>query len=299
MLDRIVSRRPLAIRKSTPSTCSCNGRWVIITSTQLQTPENRIASRLRFGAAVPSLDPNDAAASFKSRAYTFGIQDDWEVLPGLEMTFGFRYDMYDNPTDVPLNSNFLGRQGFSNRKTFNGEGVFQPRFGFNWQATERLVIRGGIGIFAGGTPDVFLSNSYSNTGQLTNAIDIQRNSTPATCNLSPANPALCATALTGVNGDIPGAVGSFVATNTASLAAAPVNAIDPDISTARQARATLSVNYDADLGALGDGWLFGIDALYGNVIEGYRVALVLAVFLALWVLWSSMRGTTASRNAGS
>lgn len=232
--------------------------------------QNRIASRLRFGAAVPSLDPNDAAASFKSRAYTFGIQDDWEVLPGLEMTFGFRYDLYDNPTPVPLNSNFLGRQGFSNTNTFNGEGVFQPRFGFNWQATDRLVVRGGIGIFAGGTPDVFLSNSYSNTGQLTNAIDIQRNSTPATCNLSPANPALCATALTGVNGDIPGAVGSFVATNTASLAAAPVNAIDPNISTARQARATLSVNYDADLGPLGDGWLFGVDALYGNVIEGYQ-----------------------------
>jgi hypothetical protein len=232
--------------------------------------QSRTASRLRFGAAVPSLDANDAAASFKSRAYTFGIQDDWEVVPGLEMNFGFRYDLYENPTDVPLNANFLARQGFANTNTFNGEGVFQPRFGFNWQATDRLVVRGGIGIFAGGTPDVFLSNSYSNTGQLTNAIDIQRNTTSATCNVSPANPTLCAAALTGVNGAIPGAVESFVATNTASLAAAPVNAIAQDIATARQARATLSLNYDADLGPLGDGWLFGVDALYGNVIEAYQ-----------------------------
>ena len=239
--------------------------------------QNRTASRFRFGAAVPSLDPIDAAASFKSRAYTFGIQDDWEVLPGLDMTFGFRYDMYDNPTDVPLNTNFLARQGFTNRKTFNGEGVFQPRFGFNWQATDRLIVRGGIGIFAGGTPDVFLSNSYSNTGQRTNAIDIQRNATaPAFCNVpaqpvnQPTNVQICNAALNGVNGTIPDAIGTFTATNIASLVAAPVNAIDPDIAIARQARATLSVNYDADLGPLGDGWLFGVDALYGNVIEAYQ-----------------------------
>ncbi len=232
--------------------------------------QNRTASRLRFGAAVPSLDADDAAANFKSRAYTFGIQDDWEVLPGLDMTFGFRYDLYDNPTDVPLNSNFLARQGFTNRNTFNGEGVFQPRFGFNWQVDDRLIVRGGVGIFAGGTPDVFLSNSYSNTGQLTNQIDIQRNATTSTCNVTPTNAALCAAALTGVNGTIPGAVGNFVATNVASLAAAPVNAIDDDIAIARQMRATLSVNYEADLGPLGDGWLFGVDALYGNVIEAYQ-----------------------------
>lgn len=232
--------------------------------------QNRVASRVRFGAAVPSLDANNAAANFKSRAYTFGIQDDWEVSPGLEMNFGFRYDLYENPTAVALNSNFLTRQGFTNTNTFNGEGVFQPRFGFNWQVTERFVVRGGIGIFAGGTPDVFLSNSYSNTGQRTNAIDIQRNATAATCNLSPADPALCAAALTGVSGVVPGAVKTFVATNTAALAAAPVNAISQDIATARQARATLSLNYDADLGPLGDGWLFGVDALYGNVIEAYQ-----------------------------
>lgn len=232
--------------------------------------QNRVASRLRFGNAVPSLDPNDAAANFTSNTYTFGIQDDWEIIPGLELNIGARFDLFGNPTKVPLNNNFLQRQGFANTNTFNGEGVFQPRFGFNWQASDRLIIRGGVGVFAGGTPDVFLSNSYSNTGQLTNAIDIQRNATAATCNVSPANPTLCASALNGVTGAIPADVGSFLTTNIASLAAAPVNAIDPDIEVARQLRATLSANYEADLGALGDGWLLGADFLYGNVLEAYQ-----------------------------
>lgn len=233
--------------------------------------QNRIASRLRFGGAVPSLDSNDAAANFTSRTFTFGIQDDWEVTPGLELNLGVRYDLFDNPSPVPLNSNFLARTGFSNRNTFSGEGVLQPRIGFNWQATERLIIRGGVGIFAGGTPDVFLSNSYSNTGQLTNQIDIQRNTSAATCNVVPANAALCAAALTGVTGTaIPAPVGAFLTTNVASLAAAPVNAIDPDIEAARQLRATLSVNYDADLGPLGEGWLLGADFLYGNILQAYQ-----------------------------
>ena len=37
-----------------------------------------------------------------------------------------------------------------------------------------LSVRGGIGIFSGGSPDVYVSNSFSNTGFLTNAIDVRQ-----------------------------------------------------------------------------------------------------------------------------
>jgi len=57
---------------------------------------------------------------------------------------------------------------------------------------------------------------------------------------------------------------AYLQTNTASLAAAPVNAVDPDYQLPAQWRATLSANYDADLGAFGDGWLFGGDFVYGK-----------------------------------
>ena len=57
----------------------------------------------------------------------------------------------------------------------------------------------------------------------------------------------------------------------ASLALAPVNAIDPDLDVASQWRTSLSVNYDADLGSfLGDGWLFGADILYSDIIDAYQ-----------------------------
>lgn len=233
--------------------------------------QNRRANRLRYGNAVPSLDSDDAAAAFDTQNWTFAFQDDWQVTDTLQVTYGARYDLYNNPTRPPLNPNFLARTGITNIETFNGRGVFQPRFGFTWKPTERLVINGGAGIFAGGTPDVFVSNSFSNTGQLTNALDIQRNTSAAGCNVSGANAAaICSGALNNVAGNsIAPAVGGFLATNIASLAAAPVNAIDPDLKVARNLRVTLGVDYEADLGPLGDGWLFGITGLYGQQIYGY------------------------------
>lgn len=236
----------------------------------------RRANRIRLGGAVPSLDPNDAAAEFSTQNFTFGIQDDWDVTDTLQISAGIRYDLYDNSSPPPLNLNFLARHGFPNNETFAGRDVWQPRVGFNWNPIDRLIIRGGFGVFAGGTPDVYLSNSYSNTGQLTNAIDIARNTSAAGCSpvpsgLSPAaQQAFCAAALNNVNGrTFDPLVTNFLTTNTASLAAAPVNAIDPDLDIASQFRATLSVNYEADLGPLGDGWMFGIDLLYGNVLDAY------------------------------
>lgn len=237
----------------------------------------RQANRLRLGGAVPSLNVNDAAAQFETENYTIGIQDDWDVSPTLQLTFGVRYDRFVNPQTPPLNNNFFQRHGFANTATFNGRDIFQPRFGFNWNPIDRLIIRGGVGIFSGGTPDVFVSNSFSNTGQLTNAIDIQRNTSAATCTPVPSGltptqqQAFCNGALNGVDGrTFDPAVTNFLATNVASLALAPVNAIDPDLDVASQLRATLSVNYEADLGPLGNGWLVGVDFLYGNVIDAYQ-----------------------------
>lgn len=223
----------------------------------------RRANQIQFQNAVPSLDPNDAAAQFSTQSWTFGLQDDWDILPNLQLTYGARFDLYDTGDTPPANANFLARNSISNRETFKGRSAFQPRFGFNWQPSDNLVIRGGAGIFAGGTPDVFLSNSFSNTGQLTNAINITR----ANCATSGAT----CDAFDGVTGrGFPSSVTTFLTTNTASLAAAPVNAIDPDIQIAKQFRSTLSATYAADFdNFLGNGWEFGADVLYGEVINAY------------------------------
>lgn len=219
------------------------------------------ANRLRYANAVPSNDANDAAANFSTTNWTFGIQDDWQVSDDFSITAGLRYDLFDNDIAPPLNANFLARTGFSNRATFKGRGLLQPRAAFNWNATDRLIIKGGIGIFGGGTPDVFLSNVFSNTGQLTNAVDINRSNCGAsgTCG-----------ALNGITGGtIPTSVITFLTTNIGSLAAAPTDVIDPKLKLANKMKITLSADYEADLGPLGDGWLLGLQFVYDKTINGY------------------------------
>ena len=224
--------------------------------------QNGKLGQLRYQNAVPSNDPNDAAASFSTKNWTFGIQDDWQVTDNLSMTVGLRYDLFENNQLPALNRNFTNRVGFSNLKTFNGLGLFQPRFALNWNPTDRLSIKAGAGIFGGGTPDVFLSNVYSNTGQLTNAVTL----TQANC---AASGATCG-ALNGVtNGTIAQSVINFLTTNTASLATAPTDVIDPKLHIASKAKFTLSVDYEADLGPLGDGWLFGAQFVYDKTLDGY------------------------------
>ena len=47
---------------------------------------------------------------------------------------------------------------------FDGIDLFQPRVGFNWVVDDSLEVRAGFGLYSGGNPNVWLSNSYSNDG---------------------------------------------------------------------------------------------------------------------------------------
>lgn len=222
------------------------------------------AQRFGYTNAVPSLDPDDASARFKYMTFTFGMQDNWKISDILSVSYGARYDMYGSGSRPSLNPAFTARYGYTNQAFVSGRGVFQPRFGFDLKPTSDITVRGGLGIFAGGTPDVYASNSFSNTGILSNTIDIiQQNdgtykgNTPFPVGVNPA------TILTNVNGaTIPTAANTYLA---GGVSAAATNALDPNFKIPSQLRATLSADWTPDLGALGDGWDFGTDFFYSKV----------------------------------
>jgi len=102
----------------------------------------------------------------RQRDIYFGpyIQDDWKLTRRLTLNIGFRYDLYTQPVDAkntggmfdPNGVNSAGRRGVIIVPGTNGysraivEGHhknFAPRFGFAYQPTPRLVIRGGWGMF--------------------------------------------------------------------------------------------------------------------------------------------------------
>lgn len=221
-----------------------------------------------------SLNPNDAAVNFAYDAFTVGLQDDWRVNSQLSVGLGVRYDMFGTAWHPALNPNWLNRYHFPNTYSIEGIGLLQPRFGFTWKPDNRFSLRGGAGIFGGGSPDVYIGNSFSNTGvintsitaRMTDGSNYQFNSQGGAANAAIGSAILNNPSFT----TIPTAADAALQAAAAGLSSNPnavttLNAIDPNLKMPNQFRATLSADYEADLGPLGDGWRFGADVLYSKV----------------------------------
>jgi hypothetical protein len=219
------------------------------------------AQRLRYQNAVPSLDPALAAARFRYQSYSFGVQDAWRITDWFTLDYGVRYDMYGGNSRPELNQSFLTRFGYPNTAYISGRGVVQPRIGFDFKPTKDLSVRGGVGIFSGGSPDVYVSNSFSNTGFLSNQIDIRQNNDGSYTGTGlPAG--VGAAALTNVNGTtIPTTVNDYLKAGTIASTSV-TNALDPDFKLPSQWRSTLSFDYSPSF--LG-GFNFGADLFYSAV----------------------------------
>jgi len=94
------------------------------------------------------------------------VGDNWAVMPNLNLTLGLRLDVpiiNDTPSANPKVEEIYG---IKTNQTASGNLLFSPRFGFNWDVNKdkRTQVRGGIGIFSGRTPYVWISNQFSNTG---------------------------------------------------------------------------------------------------------------------------------------
>lgn len=237
------------------------------------------ANQLSYGNALTG-NPNDAAAAFSYRGIRYAIQDSWQITPKFNLSYGVRYEYIDSDKPV-LNQRFLNAYGINNQGTPR-DGVLQPRVSFNWRPNKELTVSFGGGLFAGGTPDVWLSNSFSNDGTRTNSLLIQRTAVTAATPTGfvdatqvgaarniPA--ALGQAALNNVNPQaIPAAVQTYLAGVGAPQQSA-VGALDPNIRITSSWKASLATNWKGDLakGWLGENWQFDVSALFTKVKDGF------------------------------
>jgi outer membrane receptor protein involved in Fe transport len=220
----------------------------------------------------------DAAADFSYDVFTLFAQDAWDITDSLTVTGGVRWDAYTVNDDPARNPNFAARyNGRSNQETYDGRDVLMPRFSATWRPTDELKISGGVGLFSGGLPDVFLSNVFSNTGILDNNLEFRRTGVTA------ANPlgviteltgavncvtqaAVCNAALnvpvtSGFGASIPAAVQAALGATT-SAPTAETNIISPDFEIPSDWRANISARYDWQ------GFQLGLDGVYVVTNEG-------------------------------
>ena len=216
---------------------------------------------------APSLNPDDASALFSTAVNTFYVQDEFTLADGdLTIVAGLRYDWYTSDDLPRANSDFMDRTGFTNSQNFDGESLVQPRLGFTWDASDTLTVRGGIGLYSGGNPNVWLSNNYSNDGFT--AVQVRESSCDdmlvGDC-IEDMNITVGAglnTIPLGLDGngrpgyDAPQALINLVQSGTANVG---VNGVDPGFK--------IPANWKYSLGAtwtFGDGYVLSGDVIYSE-----------------------------------
>ncbi len=136
-------------------------------------------SRVYYGSGGGTNDANDAAASFANTLNTIYLQDELYVDDyNLTVVAGLRYDWFTSSDRPHYNQAFYDQFGIRNDANIDGLDLLMPRLGFTWEASDEVTVRGGIGLYSGGNPNVWISNAWSNDG-LTNAQFSWRNSSSA------------------------------------------------------------------------------------------------------------------------
>jgi hypothetical protein len=127
------------------------------------------ANRVYYGSGGGTNVADDAAASFSNTLNSIYLQD--EILldeHDVTLVVGLRYEWFDSSDRPVFNQNFFDATGLRNDANIDGVDLLMPRFGFTWGARDDLTIRGGVGLYSGGNPNVWISNAWSNDG-FTNA----------------------------------------------------------------------------------------------------------------------------------
>ena len=126
----------------------------------------------RFGMANTAVtgDPR-WKAPFSAGQLGFYAQDKWNATPSIQLTYGLRMEIplfFDTPTANTGFNEYAAKRNWGVRTDhkLSSRPLWSPRVGFRWDINNdrRYILRGGIGIFTGRIPYVWISNNFTNTG---------------------------------------------------------------------------------------------------------------------------------------
>jgi hypothetical protein len=127
--------------------------------------QNGIASNFRKAFILQ----NEGNVFFDALQTALYVQDQWQARSNLNFTIGLRADVSSFLKDVgysaPIDSAYGRRTDDIPKRSVQ----FSPRVGFNWDIGGDQVnqLRGGVGLFVGTPPYVWMENAYINNGLTT------------------------------------------------------------------------------------------------------------------------------------
>lgn len=157
-----------------------NGRWTFADIAAFNANNPRQV-QVGYSNIPGDLKPD---AEFSAAQFALYAQDEIQVDQKLRLTIGLRADM-PVVSDEPLFNKTVDstyKSQYSTSNIPNKQLLWSPRVGFNYdvEGDRSIIVRGGLGIFTGRVPFVWISNQFSNNGLLLNTINVSDNtSTPA------------------------------------------------------------------------------------------------------------------------
>lgn len=225
--------------------------------------EAKTPSRLNYQNAI-SNNKDDAAANWSYGITTVYLQDEWQMTPALILRGGLRTEFYDASGKIDRNQIFIQRYGYSNTSDLSGRQAVLPRLGLSYKAAPKLNIRGGLGLFSGGTPNVWVSNTYTNDGV---SVDDVSTNTAAQIN--------------GFDGrNIPAAVSSQLVAGDGN-----VDVMDPNFKIPQSYKFQAGLDYKFDIPSVADN--IGLELNYSFTKTRYGV------------MWKDLRRNNSSFGAGN
>lgn len=135
-------------------------------------PNYAYFQQYRFGMANTEVtgDPR-WRTPFSAGQLGFYAQDKWDVSSSFQLTYGLRMEIplfFDTPTANEGFNEFAANKGWGVRTDhkLSSRPLWSPRVGFRWDINKdrKYILRGGVGVFTGRIPYVWISNNFTNTG---------------------------------------------------------------------------------------------------------------------------------------
>ena len=212
---------------------------------------------------------NNPAADFNVNMYSLYVQDEIRISEKMRITPGLRADMVNLPTMPVLSDkvrNIMSDPNFGNTYTYTPlnriENKFlnkvqlSPRLGFRYDALgdQKLILRGGIGMFTGRIPFAWLAYAYYNTGNSFGAIDQRSDQQPFVPGTDPVQPS-------------PNGIAGFISQNGTVInnpnsGRTQIDLVDNNFVMPKVLRGSLGIDYETE-----NDWRFTLEGMYTKNIK--------------------------------
>ena len=221
-------------------------------------------TQVYYGSGGLTNVATDAAGDYTNTFNAVFIQDEiYFANQDLTLTAGLRYEWVSSDDHPNFNEALSTALGIRNDSGIDGINVLMPRIGVSWGIRDDLTLRGGIGLFSGGNPTVWLSNGWTNDGVTMVQTDIEYNEGMR------GNPSI----FDGGRPLEPGRIGGAIPTEMYDLVAATgpdtgatrrTNLIDPDYEQPSEWKLSVGGTWDMPWG----GWTAELDYMYSVLKDG-------------------------------